>query len=263
MRLTFLGTGGAFTRIPTNYHNNALIEINGSKYLIDCSLHALESLHELNIDPLDIEGIILTHLHGDHISGFEEMGFRGLFVGGGQTFDLFAHPNLVPSCTSKSNQGVLGLWENCLKGTMQHIQDENRQPKKADLTTYFDPYPNMSFSIGDCQFQFIPVDHVPDKHTYGLVVETPHNLVLYTADSRPFQESQRVWYKEADMIFHDCIFDPYYESTVHSHLEELLELPEDVQKKTHVMHYGDPEEWEQLDDTGDLSLARPHVPFDL
>lgn len=257
MKMTFLGTGGAFSRSHTNYHNNVLLETDENKILIDCSLMALESLDELGVDPLELDGVIVTHIHGDHVSGLEELGFRGLFLGQGQRFDLITHPNILPSQSKKGDQDAPDLWENCLKGGMMHIQDEDRNAKEADLETYFRPYTSKLFQISEDGpvFQFIQTDHVSGKYSYGLKISTEDEKILFSADARPLKKKHLKW---ADTIFHDCMFMPHYKATVHTHLEEIKEMDPDIQEKMYLMHYGDPEEWEE-DEL--LDVAKKHQTF--
>jgi ribonuclease BN (tRNA processing enzyme) len=258
MKLTFLGTGGAFERSKINYHNNALLEIGDNKILIDCSLTALESLDDLDIDPLDIDGIIVTHIHGDHVSGLEELGFRGKFLGPDQKFDLMIHPDLLPSHSrSNGDQTAPDLWENTLKGGMMHIQDEHGHPVEADLETFFRPHIGNHFIIEGNLFNFIRTNHVPNKHSFGLRMRNEDSEVFFTADARPLKDYS--FYESADTIFHDCMFMPHYDATVHTHLEELKELPEEFQDKMYLMHYGDPDEWEGDDH---LDIARKHQTFE-
>lgn len=259
MRLQFLGTGGAFTRSSTNFHNNALLTIGGDRYLIDCSLTALESLDEIGIDPMDLSGVILTHMHGDHDSGLEELGFRGKFLGPDRRFDLYVHPSLLPSRSGRG--GGPDLWENRLKGGMMHIQDAERNPVEADLETYFKPHAEEKFSIGEADLRFVRTDHVPNKDSFGIIVEEGDASFFFTADARPMFLDKPDLYTEPDAVFHDCMFMPHYGSTVHSHLEELLELPPEIQGKTYVMHYGDAAEWDNLN-TEHLQIAKKHEEFE-
>lgn len=274
VELQFLGAGGAFDRSETNYHNNCLLYVDGEVYLIDCSLFALESLHDLGVDPLELDGIILTHIHGDHVSGIEEFGFRHHFLGSEGRPYLYAHPNLLPSCSSADEDEHLGLWENCLKGGMKHLCQPDGSPLEADLETYFDPHPVVPFSLGDdVPFQFYPVDHAPGKDTYGLIFETDNNRIFYSADARPITSDEEDsfskteggdedFYRRFDIIFHDCMFMDFYPATVHTHLEELLSLPSGIQEKIRVMHYGDASEWSDLE-TGELNIALKHENYHL
>ena len=68
MKITFLGSGGAFTDYRVNYHNNALVETDAGLVLLDCGFTACQSMRELGIHPSKIHTVLFTHLHGDHAS---------------------------------------------------------------------------------------------------------------------------------------------------------------------------------------------------
>lgn len=233
MKLTFLGTGGAFSRSDVNYHNNALIETDsGTKILLDCGTTALESLHELDLDPLDLDAVLITHIHADHTGGLEELGFRAMFLGQNRTIPLYTHPSLY------GPEATCCLWENCLKGGMMHIQDAEGNAVEADMGSYFDVDTSTDFEIDDVLFEWVRTNHVPAKDSFGLKIVTEDwNKVWFSADST-YRGQEDDLYHWADTIFHDCMWMPRYPATVHTHLEEMLELPEPVQRRTFLMHYG-------------------------
>lgn len=67
MRIQFLGTGGAFE--PHKGNASAILELYDKKILIDCGFTTFTTLLEKDlINELDY--ILLTHLHGDHIGSF-------------------------------------------------------------------------------------------------------------------------------------------------------------------------------------------------
>lgn len=63
--LTFIGTGNAFA--PGGLCWNGFV-VN-SRYLFEAPPQALMSLNRMGIDPNDIEAVILSHHHGDHMLG--------------------------------------------------------------------------------------------------------------------------------------------------------------------------------------------------
>ncbi|MCP5070858.1 MAG: MBL fold metallo-hydrolase, partial [bacterium] len=74
LRLTLLGIGGAFDADKGIANTGALIEISdrGSvveRVLIDCGHTCGRQLDELGLSYGDIDTVLLTHAHGDHMDG--------------------------------------------------------------------------------------------------------------------------------------------------------------------------------------------------
>jgi ribonuclease BN (tRNA processing enzyme) len=68
MRLTIVGSGDAFGsggRFNTCFH----VETAKARILIDCGASSLVALRALGLDPNHVDGVILSHLHGDHFGG--------------------------------------------------------------------------------------------------------------------------------------------------------------------------------------------------
>ena len=68
MRLTILGSGDAF---GSGGRFNACFRVESAKaaILIDCGASSLVALKARGIDPNHLDGVILSHLHGDHFGG--------------------------------------------------------------------------------------------------------------------------------------------------------------------------------------------------
>jgi ribonuclease BN (tRNA processing enzyme) len=78
MRLTVVGSGDAFGsggRMNTCF----LIETTRT-LLLDCGASSMVAMRARNIDPNRIEGVILSHLHGDHFGGLPFFLLDGQFA---------------------------------------------------------------------------------------------------------------------------------------------------------------------------------------
>ncbi|MNN48309.1 ribonuclease Z [compost metagenome] len=104
LRLQMLGTGGAFAK--KYYNNNGLLYANDFTLLIDCGITAPISLHQLGVSLTEIDAILITHIHGDHVGGLEEFAFRMKYEFGRKPILYIADALTEP------------LWENTLKGGM-------------------------------------------------------------------------------------------------------------------------------------------------
>jgi hydroxyacylglutathione hydrolase len=221
LTIQMLGTGFAFSK--KYYNNNAIVQCNGFNLLVDCGFTAPRALHELNIKPHQIDGVFITHLHADHIGGLEEFAFQMMY-----TFNkkpvLFIPPSLR-----------YALWENSLKGGLENISQ-----KMDSLDHYFHVIEIPDGVRSEISPGFIletfPTKHIPGKPSYAILF---NDHFFYSADTcfdRRLIESL-FYQRQCNAIFHDCqLFKP---ETVHATLDDLLTLPEEIQKTIYLMHYGD------------------------
>ncbi len=68
MFLKVLGCGegfGAGGRLPTSFY----VEWDGFRMLLDCGPSALAAMRRYDLDPMDLDAVVISHLHGDHFGG--------------------------------------------------------------------------------------------------------------------------------------------------------------------------------------------------
>jgi ribonuclease BN (tRNA processing enzyme) len=68
MRLTVVGSGDAFGS-GGRFNTCFQVESARATLLIDCGASSLIALRALGIDPNRLDGVVLSHLHGDHFGG--------------------------------------------------------------------------------------------------------------------------------------------------------------------------------------------------
>jgi len=68
VRVTFVGSGDAFGS-GGRFQTCILVEAGTSRLLLDCGASSLIAMKRLRIDPLNVDAVLLTHLHGDHFGG--------------------------------------------------------------------------------------------------------------------------------------------------------------------------------------------------
>jgi ribonuclease BN (tRNA processing enzyme) len=79
VKVRFLGSGDAFGsggRFQTCIH----LESGGAQVLVDCGASSLIAMRRFGVDPLAIDAVILSHLHGDHFGGVPFLILDGQFT---------------------------------------------------------------------------------------------------------------------------------------------------------------------------------------
>lgn len=245
MEITMIGTGSAFSK--RFYNNSALVTFySGYNLLIDCGHSVPKGLEAKGIPWESIDGILITHTHADHIGGLEEAALYNKFVLNNRKMDLF-----VPEEIGES------LWEESLKGGLKYGGGKN-----LSLSDYFNirlvfgpPGGNQIRRGVSSSIELIKTNHVQGMKSYAVgLCERGERKIFYTSDTVfdkdliAFATSNRY-----ERIFHDC---QLYTGGVHASLEELLEgVPETVQRRIILMHYGDDME-DFIGKTGDMQFAR-------
>lgn len=230
LNIQFIGTGVAGAL--KNWHTNALVTFeNGDKLLIDCGGDARHALHKAGVKPNEINSIYISHLHGDHCDGLQDLGFATYFN------PMCKRPNLYASKALVSD-----LWSNVLSGGMSTLQNEVNS-----LETYYDVHPiekNGGFVLNGISFTLVQVIHIMDGFTFmpsfGLMVMMPSGKKIFFTTDTQFAPAQIMdFYRSADVIFHDCECYAGFKSGVHAHFDDLTTLPPEIKTKMHLVHYPD------------------------
>jgi ribonuclease Z len=88
MRVTLLGTGTPFPSAE-RLGSAILVEVAGKKLLFDCGRGVVIRLTQAGVNPKDIDGLFLTHLHSDHVVGIPDLWLSGWFLGRDRTLPIW------------------------------------------------------------------------------------------------------------------------------------------------------------------------------
>ncbi|MFK7696139.1 MBL fold metallo-hydrolase [Paenibacillus sp. HJGM_3] len=220
-QLQMVGTGAAFAK--SYYNNNALISSGGCTLLIDCGITAPWSLHRMQVPMAGIQGVLVTHLHADHIGGLEEFALR-------MKYEFKQRPSLY------IESGLIDtLWEHSLKAGLVHSFDG-----QLTLDSYFEVVPLAAGVRQEIHpglsVELVRTKHYPNMPSYSIIL---NDSVFYTSDMT-FDAAlleEIVHKRGCKTILHDCQL--IGSGLVHTTLEELLSLPLDIQERIMLMHYGD------------------------
>ncbi len=244
IHIQMIGTGNAFAK--RFFNNNAIVVVNGYRLLVDCGATAPYALYRAGIGLQEIDGVLITHIHGDHIGGIEELAFALMYVYNKKRIPLF-----VPAALRAP------LWETSLRGTL-----EDHSTGCDSLDSYFDVVEieeSTPFALRDgFAVELIPTRHIPNKPSYSLLV---NESVFYSSDMTfdPDLLTDLTNGGRCKHILHECqLTGP---GLVHTTLDELLTLPESLQEKIWLMHYGDNRD-EFVGKTGRMRFIEQQVEYE-
>ncbi|HEY3038016.1 MAG TPA: MBL fold metallo-hydrolase [Pyrinomonadaceae bacterium] len=91
MRVTLLGTGTPFPNVE-QFGSAILVEVAGKALLFDCGRGVVIRLTQAGVNPKDIDGLFLTHLHSDHVVGIPDLWLSGWFLGRNKPLPIWGPP---------------------------------------------------------------------------------------------------------------------------------------------------------------------------
>jgi ribonuclease BN (tRNA processing enzyme) len=243
-RLLPLGVGDAFS--ARYYSSSFALEAEGQWLLVD-SPHPIRRLLRdasatagLVLDVAHIRAVVLTHLHADHASGLEGIGFFSRYVLG-RRMPLITLPAIAAE-----------LWPRHLAAAMEwSLQRVGEPPVQRSLDQFFEVMPlqpGQPLALGPFVIHGRPTIHnIP---TVAVRIEAAGRTLGYSADTA-FDPGLIHWLADADLVVHEASG-----GFMHTAYDELAALPEPLRRKLRLIHY--PDDFDVAHSTIDV-LREGHV----
>ncbi|HXU01905.1 MAG TPA: MBL fold metallo-hydrolase [Polyangia bacterium] len=220
-----LGVGDTFSE---KHHTTALLLIcDGFHLAIDCPdtyrsvLRAASQASGRALQIADIDHVLITHVHGDHMNGLEGFTFFKQFVEG-KRVKLIASPDV---------RAV--IWDERLKAPMATLWN-GAAFQAMGFDTYFEHVAldwTSTITVGPFRITARrTIHHVP---TSALLVEAAGRTLGYSADTA-FDAGLIEFLSPADLIIHETNYGP-----AHTPYAALAALPAELRARMRLVHYAD------------------------
>jgi ribonuclease Z len=181
--INFLGTGGSVATVERD-NTSFLIRHSADLILIDCPGSIVQKIKKLNVEPADIQTILITHIHPDHVYGLPSF-IHSLMLTESR-IDLFGSERTINFC-----HGLLELFR---------LLD-----KKIKCRVRFFPLgANQEFVIANsipCTTMKVP--HNESSLGFGFRFNTSGPSMFYSGDT-PIHPPLFKSIAGVDYLIHDC-----------------------------------------------------------
>ena len=251
MKITFLGTGVGIPQVG-RVQSGLIMEMDGRPVLFDCGCGVLGRIVEAGYDPVDIDDIVLTHLHLDHV---------------GDVLALLKAKWLV----DKTHTCIFGPqgtreWFGKVMDTYDYL--EGRFEVEITELAGGETFTPLGT---DCSITCTPTVHSTTSLAYR--VECGGKAVVYTGDTEPSAPVFE-FAGGSDVMIHECSFPLDFEMTNHTTPDMftgmLQQVPLNVEKLffTHLYPHMQGHEQEAVDHVkqhfeGEVSIASDLMEVDV
>ncbi|MFC2171038.1 MBL fold metallo-hydrolase [Acidobacteriota bacterium] len=248
LEVFFIGVGSAFA--VTHHQTNFIIVKGDTHIMVDFGMTGPSALLDTTgLKPTDIEVVLPTHSHADHVGGLECLALMNRYVGR----KLMNKPKTKIIVTGEYQRI---LWDYTLRGGLEWNEERDTRIKLSfgDFFEIVHPQwktyqPRETFEVefGGIKVEFFRTKHIPEQAesweasflSYGLMID---DRVFVSGDTRFDPDLVDMYVDKAEVMFHDVQFFP---GAVHAPLEDLKTLPVKAKEKMYLTHYAD--NWQNQD----------------
>ena len=175
LAFTFLGTGAPPVSLRRAGPGH-LVEAAGSRLLIDCGSGVSQRLVAAGARGADIDALIVTHEHSDHLVDFYQLVISSWHQGRSKPWRVFAPE---PALANMRAQYEAFARERTLRIAFE------KRPDVTGLEVAFEELREGRVSgLGDLAVDAFLVDHKPVEPAFGLALSCGDNRVVFSGDTR-------------------------------------------------------------------------------
>ena len=192
MRVTLLGTGTPFPNAE-RFGSAILVEVAGRRLLFDCGRGVVIRLAQVRVNPKEIDGLFLTHLHSDHVVGIPDLWLSGWFLGRDRSLPIWGPPGTRSMAEHLAQ--AFGFDIRIRQATPDPLAGKGVEIDAKEIEQgeiYNDRLARVSAFL---------VDHGAVKPAFGYRIDSAGHSVVISGDTK-FCQNLVDFAKDADCLIH-------------------------------------------------------------
>lgn len=174
MRITLLGTGCPIVD-PDRFGPAALVRTDRTTILVDCGSGVTQRLLAAGSSGRDIDALLLTHLHSDHLVDLYQLIVSSWHQGRDRPQCIFGPPG-----TKAYVDGLMALWKKEREGRIAHEQRTDTSAFDIEVEEIDD---GRLLEFGDIRVKTVEVNHKPVPRAFGFVFEAEGGKAVISGDT--------------------------------------------------------------------------------
>jgi ribonuclease Z len=203
MQLTLLGTG-----CPKVDHNrfgpSNLVSTKKTNILVDCGSGVTQRLEEAKISTANIDALIFTHLHSDHVIDFYQLIISSWHSYRTKTWKIFG-----PKGTKKFLLSIMKAWKDERNLRIKYECRLSVNAFKLNITEFKD---FGRIKIKDILLEYFMVDHLPVKYAYGFNFFNHKKKLTISGDTRPCENLIK-YAQKTNVLLHEVFIEGEIQAT--------------------------------------------------
>lgn len=194
MDVTLLGTG--CPQVSTERYGPAnLVRHGGAAFLVDCGSGTTQRLLGAGSAGRDIDAVLLTHLHSDHLVDLYQLIISSWHQGRDR-------PQIVygPRGTRAFVDGTMAIWRDELAQRIAHERRPSTQALEIDVREIT---AGEVLTQGGVRVHAVDVAHQPVKHAFGFVFAAAGKKLVLSGDTA-YCPALIAAAQDADVLVHEC-----------------------------------------------------------
>ncbi|MBR8829008.1 MAG: MBL fold metallo-hydrolase [Gomphosphaeria aponina SAG 52.96 = DSM 107014] len=175
MRLTILGSGCPVAH-PERFGPGTLVDAGpGARILVDCGSGVTQRLVANGTPGRSLDGLLLTHLHSDHIIDLFQLVISSWHQGRDKPWLIYG-----PYGTRRYVDGLMSLWHSELEQRIAHERRPSTLGLKLEVTEIA---AGTELQFNSLKVTVVAVRHQPVKHAFGFIFRTPEATLAISGDT--------------------------------------------------------------------------------